>query len=306
MHVALYHNPNAGTRTLTAEDVGRLLRAEGHEVETFRKGDDHVDAAIAVRPNVLVAAGGDGTIAAAAKALWKHRSSIPLYVLPLGTSNNIASSLGVSVDAQRVARGLASARETVLDIGVIDAGDREMLFVEAAGVGFFGAALDEEASLQGRMRRAIWRLTGRWTKGEARVRDAAFGMARRIRGAPARQYELLADGVDVSGEYVAIEAMNIRSIGPRMCLAPEAISADGLLDLVLVRPGQRAALATLIESQQDTRAAALDRRRVREVELSWTEAGHLDDEPLAVGGASPNDRRVRVRVGGCVRLLLPP
>jgi diacylglycerol kinase family enzyme len=227
-------------------------------------------------------------------------------MLPLGTSNNIALSLGLSDVVPLLVRGLASARETTFDIGLIESSDREILFVEAAGVGFWAAVLHNENSFRARAHRLLWWLTRRRTKGETRVRDAARGIARRIRHAPTRPYVLFADGADLSGDCLAVEVMNISSIGPRMRLAPGASAADGFLDLVLVRPEAREALATLIELGDEVRTPAIDCRLAHDVELSWPEQGHVDDEPWPGRNASqPTDRRVHLRVGGSVRLLLP-
>jgi diacylglycerol kinase (ATP) len=50
-------------------------------------------AATALRPDLLIAGGGDGTISEAARHL-AHRD-IALGVLPLGTTNNFARTLGI-------------------------------------------------------------------------------------------------------------------------------------------------------------------------------------------------------------------
>lgn len=304
MDVALYHNPNAGLQAFTMEDVARLLRDERHEVHVFTKGDHPADAAIAADPEVIIAAGGDGTIAPMAKALWRHRSSIPLYMLPLGTANNIAWSLGFTAAVPRLVRELATAREATFDIGLITAGEREALFVEAAGVGFFGAALHDDVSVRAQARRVVRHATHPHSSVDAKVQDGAHNVAQRIRHAPTLRYEVLADGADLSGDYISITAMNIRSIGPRMLLAPDASSVDGLLDLVLVRPEARDALATLVESREAVRAPTIDCHRVRDVELSW-QHGHLDDDPWPKSGALASDRRAQICISGRVRLLLP-
>lgn len=306
MNVALYHNPNAGLQSFTLEEVARLLREAHHDVDAFTKGDHPADTAIDAHPDVIVAAGGDGTIAAMAKALWKHQSSIPLYVLPLGTANNIAWSLELSDDVLRLIRGLASARQSTLDIGLIEAGKRKARFVEAAGSGFFGAALHNDRTTRARGRRGEpRRLTSPPPTADERVREGARNVAGRVRRAPALRYEVFADGEDLCGEYIAIAAMNIRSIGPRMILAPDASSSDGLLDLVLVHPEEREGLATLIESREPVRAPVVDCRRVKDVELSWPTHGHLDDDPWPRRGTLKSDRRVHLRIDGSVRLLLP-
>jgi len=305
MYVALYHNAKAGLREFTLEEIARLFRDEHHEVDVFSRGEHPTDAAIASDAEVIIAAGGDGTVAAMARALWQHRSNIPLYVLPLGTANNVAWSLGLTDVVPSLVRGLASAREARLDIGLIESGEHKAPFLEAAGSGFLGAALHNEFTARARTLRKANRATALPSSRDARVREAARSIARRIRQAPTLSYEVLADGADLSGDYIAIAAMNIRAIGPRMRLAPDANSADGLLDLVLVRPEARHALATLIELQDEVRAPTIDCRRVQDVELSWPGHGYRDDDPWPPGDALASARHVHLCVGGSVRLLLP-
>jgi diacylglycerol kinase family enzyme len=308
MRVALYYNPTAGIQTLAAGDVTRLLRDEGHAVDVHLKGHDAIDEAIDSRPQVIVAAGGDGTVAKVARALWKHRSTVPLFVIPLGSSNNIARTLGLSsIGVPLLVRGLASARDSVLDVGTITLGGRDMAFVEGAGAGFFGKSMHHGSSVRGRLRRALRRVRGIPGKGETHVRRAAEGFARLIRRAPVRAYRILADGVDFSGDYLAVEIMNIQSIGPRMLLAPDANPSDGLLDLVLIHPEGREALAALVEQRISPPAHAIERRRVHEVELSWpANEGHVDDEPWPRDDYTASDAGLaRIVSPGSLHLLLP-
>lgn len=306
MRLALYFNPNAGIQSLDADETADLLRADGDKVRTFFKegGKGGIKGAIAWKPDVLVAAGGDATIARAATALWKRRSRIPLFILPLGTSNNIARSLGLTGDAAALARKLASARETLLDVGVASMDDDESPFIEAAGAGFIGEVLRRAEQREERRRSAGRRAEDGATKGEAQVRGAAAGIARQLRRARARQYRILAGDQDLSGQYVAVEAMNIDAIGPRIRLAPGAKSSDGALDLVLIRPEDREPLASFIESDREGDGPGLERHRVCRVQLRWGRGpGHLDDEVWPADKSGSRD--VTIAVGGTVRLLLP-
>src|SRR5688572_10143167 len=125
MRVALYFNPKAGSGDFTAQGIARMLRDAGHDVDVFHRRDADVDDAIASRPEVLAVAGGDGTVAKAALAIWKERSSARLYVFPTGIANNIAMTLGLRRMVPTLATALASARERPLDIGVARTGRNE-------------------------------------------------------------------------------------------------------------------------------------------------------------------------------------
>jgi diacylglycerol kinase (ATP) len=301
MRIALYFNPNAGVRTFDGEDVAGLFRQSGDEVRVFEKNEHDVAAAIDWLPDVLVAAGGDGTIAKAAIALFSRGAALPLYVLPMGTSNNIAFTLGIAATVPQLVQAMGASLEQRLDIGVAVNG-RESPFVEAVGAGFFADAIAGAGGLRERLRGVLRRFTGGATVGEAFARAAAAGTARRLRHATAREFRVVADGEDFSGRYVAVEVMNIKAVGARAQLAPDADSGDGALDLVLVREEDREPLARFIEGP-GAEPPPLERRRVREASIEWDKrSGHLDDGTYAEG---PDVKSIRARIGGSVRLLLP-
>jgi diacylglycerol kinase (ATP) len=287
----------------TAGDLVRLLRQDGNEVEVFARDEEGLRQAIAARPDVLVASGGDGTVAKAAIAL--RASAIPMYILPTGTANNIARSVGVAGAIPPLVRRLSTrTRETRLDIGRISSNGHEAFFVEAVGAGFIGAALEEER--RPLLRR--WRRFRRWAaKPISRDNRKHRGIARVARHMPARRVTVRADGDDLSGNYVAVEIMNIEAIGPRIVLAPDANPGDNLLDLVLVRERDRDALASYIgadRSKNDDPPVVT--RQVRCVELEWPgQDTHLDDEPWPAGAHAWRPRHVSIDVGGAAQLLVP-
>jgi diacylglycerol kinase family enzyme len=304
MHVALVHNVTAGDREHETEDLVSLLRRAGHEVSEFGKTKRDVGRAIALYPDALAVAGGDGTVAKAAVAL--RGSTVPLVILPIGTANNIAQSVGVSAPVGEIVRGLATARQVRLDIGCASGpwGDRE--FVEAAGVGLVAHMLRRKRSPWERVRRFV---TSVGQSAEHEVRAAARGVGRLIARHTARHYRVRADGDDLSGEYLVVEAMNIRQIGPRLLLAPEADPADGLLDLVLVSPDARDALVEYVSSPgaQKENVPAIS-RRVRSVEISWPpNDGHVDDKPWPRERDEANDGQphVQITIHGQVTVLVP-
>jgi diacylglycerol kinase (ATP) len=304
MRVALYHNPTAGQQAYTSGDLLRLLRDAGHEPRTFDENQHKLGEAIAGRPDVVIAAGGDGTVAEAVIALRDRDVDIPLYVLPMGTSNNIAFSLGVRDTVPVLIQALASARQSTLDVGLASTKGAYASFVEAVGAGFFGVTMNEAGSMRERFRAAVRKVRGD-EQGEEEVRAAARGMARRIRDFAPRIYTVTADGRDLSGEYLAVEVMNIQAIGPRMRLAPDANHRDGLLDLVLIRPEERASLADTIEAGEMVMGG--ERLRVREVELSYPPTeGHADDDPWPSKGSAKGRSPVSVRASmrGSINVLL--
>ncbi|MDQ3949029.1 MAG: hypothetical protein M3282_01655 [Gemmatimonadota bacterium] len=308
MRVALVHNVTAGDREYESDDLAGLLRDAGHEVAEFGKKKRDVARAFATRPDLLAVAGGDGTVAKAAVALRDSTLPLPLFVLPTGTANNIARSLGIVGTVPEIIGALPSAQPVRLDIGHVSAPWGERAFVEAVGVGFMSALLRGGRTARARLERFV-RTVGRPL--DKQLAGAARGVARLIRRHAPRYHEVHAGDEDLSGEYLAVEVMNIREIGPRLALAPHAEPGDGLLELVLVRPEQRAELVEYFASLGTSREfPPVISRRVSSAEISWPAAdGHVDDEPWPRGRAGADDggkQRVRVGLQGAITVLVTP
>jgi diacylglycerol kinase (ATP) len=90
---------------------------------------DILGEALALEPDLLVFGGGDGSLTAAAATL-AHRDTA-LGVLPLGTTNNFARSLGLTLDLNDAIATLASGK--VADVDLARAGDH--LFANMASIG---------------------------------------------------------------------------------------------------------------------------------------------------------------------------
>jgi len=303
MRIALVHNPDAGKGAYDADDLTHLLGDRGYDVAVHVRSKRQVARAVETRPDLLVAAGGDGTVARVAIAL--AGTTIPLLILPVGTANNIARSLGIQATVPVLIDGLTSARQVRMDIGQVSAPWGEESFVEGAGVGFIGAMLRDGGSTRERLRRFVWNLV---PSSVSEPQKAAHGVARLIRKHPIQTYYLVADGSDLSGDYVAVEAMNIRAIGPRIALAPNAELADGHLDLVLVRPEDRDSLADYVASEAPGFSPPVEIRRVRRAEMTWiADHGHVDDEPWPLRAESTrgaDGATVTVSLGRTVNVLL--
>lgn len=112
-------------------------------------------------PPLIVAAGGDGTVRTAADYL-AHTAAV-LGVLPLGTSNDFARSLGLPTDPVRAARLLATGRVSTLDIGrmvIPDGPARHFVHAASVGLNVNFAKLATQASLRRRFRRLTYLIAG--------------------------------------------------------------------------------------------------------------------------------------------------
>ncbi|MDF1609654.1 diacylglycerol kinase family protein [Hoeflea sp. YIM 152468] len=124
MRITLILNQDGGTiRGMDAREFGdmaaaRLARPDGDCTVKLVSGSDLIQtleqAGADDRTDIIVAGGGDGTISAAAGICFK--SGKVLGVLPLGTMNLFARSLGLPLDPAEALDALATAQERPLDI----------------------------------------------------------------------------------------------------------------------------------------------------------------------------------------------
>jgi diacylglycerol kinase (ATP) len=137
----IIHNPTAGRRrrrfflnvlaALERLDCVVTLQA------TSRRGDAEAFARTANSDefDVIVAAGGDGTISEVVNGLLRRddgAEDLPLGLIPLGTANVLALELGLPTRAEKLAQILAIGSRRPCYPGLAN----ERLFLMMAGVGF--------------------------------------------------------------------------------------------------------------------------------------------------------------------------
>ena len=123
MRIALVYNPSSGRR-VALESLRRLIVSEGHQL--VREIEHLADASALADPpaELIVVAGGDGTVADALRAAAGR--GLPIAVLPLGTANNIALSLGVHGQCRRQKADAAGDQQgAVSHVVVLQYGLRE-------------------------------------------------------------------------------------------------------------------------------------------------------------------------------------
>ncbi len=118
MKVSLIHNPAAGNDAqISANKLIRLIRKAGHKVKYFSSKDKGWKKALKKPCDIIAVAGGDGTVGRIARSLVDSRT--PIVVLPMGTANNIATTLGLAGrTVEDLVSGWNSARCVNFDIGM--------------------------------------------------------------------------------------------------------------------------------------------------------------------------------------------
>jgi diacylglycerol kinase family enzyme len=171
--------------------------------------------------DLLVAAGGDGTLLGLLPAVW--RSAAIVTALPLGTCNDYAGALGIRTldDALAALRG---GRVRQVDLGLCAYRDpagqpRQAPFCLSAGLGISAAvARAESGGVMTSLKAAL---------GSQALLLSSAGLLVRFRGSPA---ELLLGGQRLKRSVALLEVSKVASLGG-LALTPRARLDSGFLDV---------------------------------------------------------------------------
>jgi diacylglycerol kinase (ATP) len=277
MRVILVHNPGSGDASPTRESLTVMFGEAGDEVVHYATTDSDWRGALELAADLVVAVGGDGTAGPVIAELAGSERNVAL--LPTGTANNIADTLGIRGDARDVIRRWRRGPYVPFDVWELSSRGRRERMVEAMGGGFFASCIAREGEIEPP------------TSILGGPIDRAMHMFReRLADEPLRRWDITLDGDDHSGLYVGVEAMNGPFVGPNIALAPAAMPGDGLLDVVLIGAQDRLLLANLFEPRGQHSPAsdhAATTVRARDVRLSWPAgvALHLDGQSWPAGDA---------------------
>lgn len=298
MRITLIHNPSAGKQAKQDGDrLVALLEEQGHDVRYCSAKEDGWKKALKKSADLIVVAGGDGTVGRVARRVVGR--DVPLALLPSGTANNIARTLGqVERPFEELVRGWPKARRLKLDMGVARGPWGERYFVEGVGAGMFAELLANPA--------------GKKAKKSARPVETAL---ERLKGVAERckPLEIAAqlDGKDISGSYLMLEAINLRYVGPNLHLGHDGRPGDGELEVILVTEAERSRLVHYLEHWQENRErlAVLPCVRGKRLRMEWTGFElHIDDKLKPKEDATPKEMAgvVEARLDGhTVEFLVP-
>ncbi|HUP39815.1 MAG TPA: diacylglycerol kinase family protein [Vicinamibacterales bacterium] len=272
MNVAIVCNENAG-RALSCEELRKRVERAGHTVLSVAKPYAAATAVTDERIDLLVAAGGDGTVATAAAIASKI--SAALAILPLGTANNIAGSLGVNAPLMDLINSWSTAQRVPFDLGCARTRSKEWVVVEGVGGGLMPAGIAKAQADQ--QTREDMSAAAEVASAVRTFRDALIDLEPRL-------WTIVIDGTTIADEFLVVEVLNIRSVGPNLVFGPDADPSDGYFDVVLAREKHRKELLAYLHDLADGGDARLDLpcHRAREVVIASCTELHIDDECVDV------------------------
>lgn len=255
MQAILVYNPQAGNASdLTPDDILNALRQAGFDpVYVPTSQENELDVVLADAEGLVVVAGGDGSIRAAAiRLLGRDARIVPL---PMGTANNITRLLGLDAKPLEIIAGLADPVERNLDMGQVITPQGPNYFLEAMGMGAFADILErynvEEGKSLGRAIKTVLET---------------------LNGYEPKFFQINVDGQDFSGSYFLCQVMNTPTLGFHYMLAPKAEPDDGFLDLVLFQGNQREnyiKFMTAVLTGTFENLPEVTIQRIRQMEIAW-------------------------------------
>jgi len=273
--VILLHNPSAGDEDHLKEELVKAIENEGFVCTYFSVKEDswkhQLDNA-----DFAVVGGGDGTVRRVVKELVKRNvlaKRLPIALLPMGTANNLSKTLGIERDADKETyiRNWKNQKFQRFDIGVVKNADTTEFFIESVGFGVFPKLMKEMSTLD----------KTKVVSAKEELKLALKVFYDIIQSAEAERCWIKADGEVYEGDYLLVEVMNSRSIGPNLVLAPDAKTDDSIFDIVLLEEGQREEFAAYIKELIDDREPVFAINTIKAKELiisNYSKFMHIDDE----------------------------
>ena len=269
MRITLLHNPKAGRKEFTGKQLIAALRDAGHKVTYRSTMGRSWSAAMAKPADLIIAAGGDGTVGNVARRLVGQKT--PLSVLPLGTANNLARTLGFDQPVQKLIARIGEGKLKGFDVGLARGPWGSRYVFEGIGAGLLAEYLRLPKSKE---RTELSK--------EEEMREHVARLRKLLASYRARKWKWELDGEKMTDRYLLIEAMNICSVGPFLNLAPEARTDDGRFDLILAREAERDILMDYLATRLrgDKKAEfPLPSRAFRRLRIDWEKSPlHLDDD----------------------------
>jgi YegS/Rv2252/BmrU family lipid kinase len=261
MRAKLIFNPSAGAMRGSPVEILEVI----HEMQAWKlvpepylvePGSDLsgvVQDALEQGIRMFVVCGGDGTILAVAEALIGAPSGrATLGIIPIGTQNDMALSLGIpSDDIPAAIAILRMGRRIKVDVGMAASGKTMQPFLLACSVGLVSALFPSADDIQhGKL---------------ARIGDFLTTL---VNSPPGEMHLILDNRPEIHTQGHVALVFNMPHIGPHFQLSSAASFDDGLLDVLLFTDLSKLALLGYAAQQvsgggtEDPRIQHFQARRV--------------------------------------------
>ena len=209
------------------------------------------------RSDLIVVAGGDGTFNSMINALKDDLAGRSFGLVPMGTGNDLAGTLGLPEDPIEAARGLVGGRERALDVSRASGAGADRLFVNACMGGF---PVDVNEAIEGGdLKRRLGPLAF-WVGGAKALTNLT-------------RFTAKVNDIEVEN-CVAVGVGNGKTCGGGIEVWPDADPADGRLDacaLPVTGPAEAVKLAAKVRDGKHLDIEGVATTRGSRIEISANE-----------------------------------
>ena len=244
------------------DDLGiRVALLEGRSLDNFH--EQLVELLEREPISGVVAFGGDGFIHEIIQHIVPR--DIPLGVIPCGTGNDFARSIGVyKLSLTKQMDLIAQSDSRAIDLGRVE----QTWFAAILSSGF-DALVNERANVM------------KWPKGRMRYNIAMIEKIIQLR---AHSYRIRLDGDHIDVEATLVTVANGPSYGGGMNICPDAKLNDGLFDVMVLGKVSRSELLRVFPKVYRGRHVghpAVSIYRCREIEIVGSGSSFADGEPIS-------------------------
>lgn len=231
----IIYNPTAGKEQVRKNVPYILDRLEktGYEASahaTTKSGDatDEARRAVSRGFDLVVAAGGDGTINEVVNGLAVEENRPLLGIIPMGTTNDLARAIGIPSDIKKACDAICGGIDIPIDVG--RANDRYFIYL-AGGGSLTKLTYEAPSKLKTMMGRLAYYLKGIELLPQVRPTDVRI------------EY----DGKLFEGEIMLFLITNTNSVSGFEKVSPDSSLNDGLFELIIVKKTNLAGLVNIAQ-----------------------------------------------------------
>lgn len=257
MRALLIFNDGAGHKGVSKDSLLESLREQGYDAEWLpsKEADELPDRLKGIE--LVIAAGGDGTVTKAALTLTADDP--PIAVLPMGTANNIANALGISGQTPEIIASWKDAEQMTLDVWQATGPWGKRRFIEGCGLGALTRMAHHMDSND---------ISGHTSDHEIAIARAA--LLQTLKHVKPVKAAITLDEDKIEGEFLMLEMLNFGMVGPRLPLAWSADPSDGYLEVgYALQDDYNDLCRWLSAGAEPFSASPITLRRARKIELRW-------------------------------------
>lgn len=272
--IKVFHNPTAGEAEHTKEIIVEKIEAAGFECSYSSTKKEISEKRIPEETEIIAVAGGDGTVRKIAEYYCSGNvlnRRHPLGLLPWGTANNIATTLGISGDPDDIIARWKAGNKQNFDIGKVHGLKENHFFLESIGFGVFPKLIKTMRDRENKS-----------GSPEEEIEIALKTLRDIVEEYKPKSCEIRIDGELYNGKFLMLEVTNIKSIGPNLNIAPMSHYDDGEFDVIMINESQRDALLNYIDDRIANGKETpffYTALKAKNLELNWGgRLMHVDDE----------------------------